>query len=205
MSAYKRVLGAAVLAGTLLTGCSSSTDSLPRLAPDAVILAFGDSLTFGTGANSDQSYPAVLENLSGRTVINAGNPGEVSADGLRRLPGEVDAQEPDLVVLCHGGNDILRKFDRAQTRENLTAMIEYLHDSEIPVVLIGVPDFGLFLNTADMYLEVADDTGVIIEEDIIADLLSDNQFKSDQVHPNAAGYERLAESIQTLLEQHGAL
>ena len=196
-----------VLVAGLVTGCGSSTEPLPRLSSDAVILAFGDSLTYGTGAKAHESYPAVLEELIGRTVINAGNPGEVSAHGLQRLPREVESEQPDLVILCHGGNDFLRKLDKKKTKKNLLSMIEYLREEEIPVVMLGVPDFGLFLNTADIYLEVAEEMAVPIEADIISDLLqpTDNRFKSDRVHPNAAGYKLMAETIQELLTQNGAL
>ena len=194
----------ALVAGST-AACGPSTEPIPRLSSVAVILAFGDSLTFGTGANTHQSYPAVLETLTGRTVVNAGKPGEVSADGLRRLPREVQSEDPDLVILCHGGNDFLRKLDRSKTKKNLISMIEYLREEEIPVVMLGVPDFGLFLNTADIYLEVAEEMGVPIEADVIPDVLEKNRYKSDQIHPNAAGYELMAETIKALLEQNGAL
>ncbi len=194
-----------LLVASFVTGCGPSPEPLPRLSSDAVILAFGDSLTFGTGAKTHESYPAVLEKLTGRTVINAGKPGELSAEGLRRLPREVESEAPDLVILCHGGNDFLRKLDKSKTKKNLRAMIEYLREEEIPVVMLGVPDFGLFLNTADIYLEVAEEMAVPIEADIIPDVVGDNRFKSDRIHPNAAGYKRIAETIQALLTQNGAL
>ena len=189
----------------VVAGCGSSTEPLPLLSSDATILAFGDSLTFGTGAKSQQSYPAILENLTGRTVINAGVPGEVSSDGVRRLPREVEDAEPDLVILCHGGNDFLRKLDKQETKQNLREMLEYLREKDIPVVMLGVPDFGLFLTTADIYVELADEMGVALEADILPDLLGDNRFKSDHVHPNAAGYQQMAENIRVFLQKNGAL
>ena len=96
MSLVKPLFWIVLFTTGAIAGCGPSTEPLPRLSPDAVILAFGDSLTYGTGANGYQSYPAVLEELTGRTVINAGEPGEISAHGLQRLPREVESEEPDL-------------------------------------------------------------------------------------------------------------
>jgi acyl-CoA thioesterase-1 len=195
----------AVLLAALLAACSDDPVPLPKLAPDAVVLAFGDSLTYGTGARDEQSYPAVLAALTGRQVINAGIPGEETDGGLRRLPGLLDRYQPDLLILCHGGNDILRKRDAAVTEANLREMIRIGRERHIPVVMIAVPNVGLFLSSADFYADIAEDMQVPVEDDILATLLGDNRFKSDHVHPNASGYARLAEAMQSLLSAHGAL
>ena len=68
-----------------LSGCDQPSAKLKPLSQDGVILAFGDSLTFGTGAAPEQSYPALLAEMTNRKVINAGVPGEVSSDGKKRL------------------------------------------------------------------------------------------------------------------------
>jgi lysophospholipase L1-like esterase len=189
----------------LLAACGDAPAPLPGLAPDAVILAFGDSLTHGTGARDYQSYPAVLAERTGRRVINAGVPGEETDRGVRRLPGLLDRYRPDLLILCHGGNDILRKRDPLATEANLREMIRMARERDIPVVLIAVPKVGLFLSPANFYADIAADMQVPMEDDILADLLRDNRYKSDHVHPNAGGYARLAEAVQTLLTEHGAL
>ena len=119
---FKRFLIACLFA--FLVACSISQPSLSPLAKDAVILAYGDSLTFGTGANSDtESYPAVLAQLTQRRVVNAGIPGEVSSEGLERLTSMLEQHQPDLVVLCHGGNDLIRRLDKRQLQNNLNQMI----------------------------------------------------------------------------------
>lgn len=194
----------------LLSACSPSQQPLPLLSHDAVILAFGDSLTYGSGAAADQSYPAILEAITGRQVINAGVPGEISATGLERLPGLLDRYRPDLLLLCHGGNDMLRRQDIAQMENNLQQMIQLARERDIPVVLLSVPAPSisgavLGLSGAAEYRRLARANGIPLEEDIIARVLSDQQLKSDQIHPNAAGYRQMAEAVYSLLQKAGAL
>lgn len=187
-----------------LTACSDELPRIPRLSTDAVILAFGDSITYGTGARENESYPAILEDLSGREVINAGNPGEVSADGLARLPGLLDMYQPDLLILCHGGNDILRKKNLVTMRNNVQQMIMRAQARNIPVVLLGVPEFGLLMSVSKYYDEVADATGVVYIRDLLPKIIKDTSLKSDPIHLNRDGYLLMGKSIYTVLQETGA-
>lgn len=193
----------ALLLALLMTACEK-TPTISPLASDAVILAFGDSLTHGNGAPPGHAYPDVLADLLGRTVINAGVPGELTAAGLQRLPQLLARYRPDLVILCHGGNDFLRHLDRKQTAANLAAMVEHVKSTGAAVVLVGVPEPGLFLKPPDFYRELAVRERVPYEERVVSELLSDRNLKSDTIHPNAAGYRRLAEALRDLIEAaHG--
>lgn len=186
--------------------CSDDRTKLTSLEQDAVILAFGDSLTFGSGANSaTESYPAVLQQLTGRKVVNAGIPGEVSQVGLERLPDILSEEMPDLVILCHGGNDLIRKLGQQQLKNNLDQMISLIQRSGSQVVLIGVPNFNLMLKVPDLYLELAQDHKIPIQAEIIPQLERSPKLKSDTIHPNAQGYHQLAEHVQILLTESGAL
>ena len=199
----RALLPVAALAA-LLAGCDDSPQ-LRALSPDAVILAFGDSLTHGTGARPGEDYPQALAAGISHQVINGGVPGETSAQGLRRLPALLAQSTPALVVLCHGGNDILRKLPLAQAAENLRAMIRLIRESGAQVVMLGVPKFGLFLDSAPFYEQLAEQEQVPIDVDILSDILADNDLKSDTVHPNAAGYAKLAAAVAALLRERGAL
>lgn len=180
-------------------GCSNSTDHANTLAKDATILAFGDSLTYGTGANKGEDYPSVLATLTGFTIINAGIPGEISSKGLQRLPSLLDQHRPDLLILIHGGNDILRKLSRTELKNNLLAMFNEASVRNIPVVSFGVPEPGLFLKSADTYQQLDDETEIPFELSLLPDIIGDTSLKSDIAHPNAKGYKKLAKGIYTFL------
>lgn len=172
------------------------------LQSDAVILAFGDSLTYGNGALSNESYPAVLARRIERKVINAGIPGELSSDALARLPAELDKHHPNILILCHGGNDLLQKKDETALRRNLEAMVDLAQTRHIDVILIAVPEFGLlYLTPHPLYKAVARQYQLPIENDILSDLLHDNRYKSDLIHPNTAGYEKMAEAIEKMVRE----
>ncbi len=185
-------------------GCSDPP-GLARLSQNAIILAFGDSLTYGTGAKAGQSYPAVLAELTERQVIRAGVPGEETSQGLKRLPAVLDEHLPDLVILGLGGNDILRRRSNAATKQNLAKMVQLIRDRNIQVVIFGVPEFGLFPDTADFYHELADEMALVAENEIVAKLMRDSAMKSDPIHFNQQGYRKLAEALHAMLIEAGAL
>ena len=197
------LIGVLLLSG--LWACDNKQQYLTPLRPNDVILAFGDSLTKGVGAAPELSYPAQLSRLIARKVINAGISGETSGEGARRLPGLLDDVKPELVIICEGGNDILRKQDRGQLLENLRRMYEAAHQRDIQVVMIAVPQMGLLAKDLELYRELADELKFPLLEDRLGELLFDRTYKSDAVHLNAQGYRKLAEAVADLLKSRGAI
>jgi len=192
------VIGVALL----LSGCGDA--SLKALSDGDVIVAFGDSLTAGKGVTEDQAYPAVLSELTGFKVVNAGISGETTHEGLLRLESVLDKENPALLVLFEGGNDILQNKDLSQTKANLDDMIQIAKEKNIQVALVGVPRKQIFSSTAELYNELAEAHNLPIDNKIVASLLRKPAMKSDSVHFNSQGYRALAQAIATMLDDGGA-
>ncbi|MFM4941970.1 GDSL-type esterase/lipase family protein [Aeromonas bivalvium] len=194
------VIGALCL---LLVACGEP--GFRPLAAGETILAFGDSLTEGRGAPPAQSYPSVLASLSGHPVINGGVSGELSQAGRARLPGLLAEHRPGLVILLEGGNDILRGTGEAALKANLAAMIAAVQGSGAQLLLVAVPRKSLFADGAPLYGELAQEYGLVLDNDSLGELLRTPGLKSDAVHLNAQGYGALAERLHRLLQARGAL
>jgi len=134
-------------ASNAATPAGDTTVSAPDGRP--VIVAFGDSLTAGFGADTGDSYPDYLEkdlNAMGYRyqVINQGISGNTTKDGVDRLP-DVLHLKPVVVIVAFGGNDGLRGLPIASTRENLDRIVSTLLDGGAKVVLGGItlpPNYG---------------------------------------------------------------
>lgn len=189
----------------LLAAACGDAPKFERLPADAVILAFGDSLTYGIGAQEEESYPAQLEKLVARRVVRAGVPGEVTAQALARLPAAIEEHAPRLLVLCIGGNDFLRRLNNAQAERNVRAMVRLAKDHGIDVVLLGTPEPGLTVSPPAFYEAIAEEFGVPYEGGVIGEVLRDASLKSDPIHPNARGYRIIAERVAESLRRSGAL
>ena len=191
----------------LLSGCGGKKPYTP-LPHNAVVLALGDSVTFGTGASQGEDYPARLAALTGWQVVNAGVPGDVAAGGRERLPGLLEQHHPSLVIVELGGNDFLHKTEPAVIKAQLDAILTEIKASGIRVVLIGVPRPSLVglvtgLNAEPLYKELAKQHQAVLVEDGLPKVLSNPAQKSDQIHPNAKGYAQLAREVHTALVRSG--
>jgi lysophospholipase L1-like esterase len=196
---------ALLVAVAALAAACGDAPKLSPLAPDAVVLAFGDSITYGTGASEAESYPAQLERLIGRQVVRAGVPGEASAQALARLPHALEEHRPNLLVLCIGGNDFLRNLGKAQAAANVQTMVAVAKQRGVDVLLIGTPEKGLTVTPPAFYAEIAEQHRIPYEGRVIGEILRNSELKSDTLHPNARGYRLIAERVAELLRKSGAL
>lgn len=188
-----------------LVGCGDKVPPVAKLAVTDVVLAFGDSLTYGTGAKEEDSYPVVLGQLIGRKVVRSGVPGEQTAAGLERLPEVLDEHKPRLVIVCLGGNDMLRKGTPANIEANLRKILQEIKSRGLDAMLIGVPTPTLITRPPDFYFNLAKEFKIPYEGGIITSVLYKSDLKSDPIHPNAAGYRKVAEAVAELMRDAGAL
>lgn len=209
MPLNRRNFIAFAIALPILTACGKST-STAKLVSGSKVIALGDSLTFGYGATPETAYPTVLASKSGWQVINEGVSGDTSEGVLKRLDGVLD-QNPALILLGIGGNDVLQRVAPATTKSNINQIIDKIKAKNIPLVLIAEPYFSTsaLLGVASdnpIYAEIAKEKDVPLfakGDGGWSDILSDKSLKSDQIHANSTGYAKFAENLYEFLKEKG--
>lgn len=197
-----------VLVAGLLSACRKAPQYqvIPRASS---VLAFGDSVTFGTGAKAGEDWPSLLAASTGWQVINAGIPGDTALAARARLPALLAEHRPALVIIELGGNDFLRRRSADAVRGDIQHLVQLARQSGAQVVLIGVPEFSLLAVVASqpsdspLYQELAEAEGVPLISDVFSDVLARAEWRADRIHPNAEGYRQMANGIFMALRDIG--
>ena len=161
-------------------------------------VAFGDSLTAGTGAPQGADYPTVLSQKIGRPIHNREVPGETTQHALNRV-GTIAQLRPRVVLLCFGGNDGLQQLPADKTFANLSAIIDELHAAGSFVVLIGVRSASVSDRYAKLFKNLADEKNVLFVPNILKGVLGTPSLMSDYIHPNEEGYKAIAVRLEKAL------
>jgi acyl-CoA hydrolase len=201
-----------ILLAGVLSACGRRKAATP-LSQGATVLAFGDSVTYGTGASRGQDWPSLLARRTRWEIVNAGVPGDTTETALQRIAPLMDQHEPDLVIIELGGNDFLNRRSPRVVKENLRKIVLNVrrHNADTPIVLVAIPELSLLgaltqsLSDSTIYADLAKESGLWLIEDVFSDVLSDKALRSDQVHPNAKGYRQMAERIEVSLRKFGFL
>jgi lysophospholipase L1-like esterase len=206
----RRALLGAAASAALLAGCGKRQAVRAQGLPaGSVVLALGDSITHGTGAAPEAAYPVQLAQLTGWSVVNAGVPGDTSAQALARLPALLADHKPALVIASIGGNDFLRRLPEADTEAHLRRIVALARESGAQVLLVAVPRptlvaaMGAGLSDHPLYEKVAADLALPLHGGGWAAVLGNEQLRSDQIHANAAGYRAFAEGLAAHLRATG--
>ena len=190
---------ACVLLGVLaLAGGCKRTRAITNAYPSgANVIAFGDSLTEGYRVDPGQGWPEQLSVILGRPILNRGVSGNTTGDALARLERDVLAEDPRVVLVCLGGNDMLRRMPADQQFENLRTIVRRIQGKGALVVLIGTEGFKILsdVDYGARYESLARETGAVYVPDIMKGVLGDPASMVDQIHPNGRGYKTIARRI----------
>lgn len=166
------------------------------------IIAFGDSLTSGVGASRGQDYPSQLSALTGQTILNKGVPGQTTEDALQRLDEDVLDQNPRIVIVMLGGNDMLRRVSPTTTFQNLDTIVTRIQEKGALVVLVGLKGLLFTDSHGSEFKNLARRKGAVLVPNILSGIIDNRALKADQVHPNGAGYKLVAERIHKALKPY---
>ena len=201
----KKLLGIVILSLTsiLLISCGEKKSQIKLKK----VLLFGDSLMSGYGLPEEDHLSVILEkSLKSEgyeiQVFNGSVSGDTSLDGLDRIEDELLDESYDLIIIGLGANDMLRRINPNQTKQNLNEIINIILDNNIKVILAGMvasPTNGL--NYKKKFDKIYPDLSKKFELELIPFLLKgvalNPKFNQDDgLHPNEKGVLIIAETIK---------
>lgn len=176
-----------------MTGCGKKRKLSP-LPTDAKALAFGDSVTFGTGAAQGEDWPALLSGMTGWQVVNVDIPGETAQAARAKIQGVLSNHQPTLVIIEICGEDFLRRRVSEHAKEDIRPLIRTSLGAGAKVSLIGVPELSLLAVVAgkpvdaSIYAELAKEERILFIPEVVSKVLAQPELGADRIHPNAQGY-----------------
>jgi len=191
--------GIILVAGILWWLSSGATQITNYPANGTNVVAFGDSLVSGVGANSGQDFVSLLSGQVGVPIINQGVPGDTTRDALARVD-QVLATDPKVVLVLFGGNDYLQQIPPEETFANLAQLIETIHQSGSIVVLLGVRGGVLRDQYAGQFADLAAEYNTAFVPNVLDGVFGRPLLMSDPIHPNNAGYQIIADRIAPVLQ-----
>ncbi|MBO3762512.1 arylesterase [Ciceribacter sp. L1K23] len=195
-----------VIAFCLLSGL------LPAKSQDRVVklVGLGDSLMAGYQLSPDESLTAQLQKSLREKglnveIANAAVSGDTTSGGLSRVDWSVP-DGTDGVILELGANDALRGLSPAETKANLTAIIERLQERGMSVFLVGMlapPNMGSQYGEAfnAIYPELASTFGLPLYPFVLDGVVTKPELQlEDGMHPNADGVAVMTQRMMPLVE-----
>lgn len=207
-SVQRRVFIAGLVAGIAAAGCRKAPKRT-AIAAGQTVLAFGDSVTFGTGASKGEDWPSLLAHQTGWKIVNAGISGDTAQIGKGRIQALLDVHRPALVVIEIGGNDFLRRQPSTQVKQDIRQMIKLVQSAGAQVALVAVPELSMLgivagrPSDSPIYAELADEENVVLVPHVFSETLARPEFCADRIHPNALGYQYMATGIYARLQEVG--
>ena len=192
------------------------------------IVAMGDSTTAGTpafksprevppkGSGDETSQYAywLMKAHPEWEVLNQGINAQRSDQIAARFEEDVISKKPAVVVIIAGVNDVYQGRPAQHVKDQLAAMYKRAHDAGIRVVAgtiipynTATPDQNARMRDVNDWIRTQGrgDPGVIVVDTRAAVAASDNPDKlassPDTLHPDAAGYRKMADAIAPAIER----
>jgi lysophospholipase L1-like esterase len=182
-----------------------------------VYMAFGDSITRGEGDPAGVGYPGRLEaklraHFGDGSVVNRGADATNSGEAVERILRNLRGSSPAITLVLYGTNDWndvpCQDAPPCDVVKNLRKVIDEVKSSHSLPFLATIPPVNPALAASDRndWVRATNDgiKGLGREEGVfVVDLFEAfrlqggevSRFFSDHVHPNAAGYEVMAEAF----------
>lgn len=178
-----------------------STDLLRMYRTEGPIVAFGDSLTDGFGAVEGNDFATALQNRVGVPIINEGKRDITTEDALVLVDEVVLPHNPRIVIVFLGVNDMIQEKPADETFKNLSAAIDRIHAHRARVLLIGFAEGPAASVYSARFAQLAEQKHAAYVPDIFEGIKEKKELMFDDVHPNDAGYEKMAERVESSLRE----
>jgi lysophospholipase L1-like esterase len=160
---------------------------------NTAIVAFGDSLTAGYGAPKGSSYPDYLAQQLGQPVLNLGLSGELAVHAPERLP-DVLKHKPYMVLIEFGANDFMQQRSMEEAVNAVAHIVDAVQAAGAIAVIVDTGGPNMDGYTA-AYKKLAKEKQAVFVPTILHGIFNHRGLKSDLVHPNAQGYEKVAQKV----------
>ena len=199
MNKYFIWAAVAIVAAWFLLGGKTEIKNLGNSGQ--TVVAFGDSLTAGYGAGKDKAYPAVLGRMINRPVVNLGLSGDTAANAPARLPQVLQAN-PYMVLIEFGGNDFMRSVPFDQTEQAIRQIVDEVQSAGAVAVLVDTGGYPGMSRYTKLYKQIAKEKKALFVPGILDGIFGKSKYKADPIHPNAAGYEIVAQKVHKAIKPY---
>lgn len=163
------------------------------------IVFFGNSLTFGQGAGSGEDFPTLVGRALDVPIVNAGVSGNTTRDAVLRVDKDVLSKNPSIVVVEFGANDLFEHIDSQETNRNFEVILSKIKQTNAKIVILGVKIFLFNVKYETDLQSLAKKYNAIFVADILDGITYDNKLRFDDIHPNAKGYQKIAEKLTPII------